>query len=346
MFVGFDVRRFSAGGVLVLLVLLAFVVGACGGASGGGDGTRYAVVPGGPHPYFKPMKGAVQDAQKDFDLAQSVYRVPESWDLDKQNETIRALAANGYNAFAIFPGDVNGTNTTLKELDSNGASLISVGACVSQPTEASFCLATDVGNSAYIGTKKLIDEMGGKGKIVHVTGFLADPNTKLRREAVEKAVDETGGKVELVQTLTDIDSPEAADKAINNMLAARGDKIDGIVATAYAPAVAAAKALGQSNQEIAMVGIDDDPIVLDAIRSGEISGTMVQNPYGQAYVSGYVLDSMQSKGCEKKKGAPFSIDSGTLYVNSDNIDAYKQELEDITKKLQDEFKNKYLSCEA
>ena len=343
---GSQVRPLSAGGVLMLLVLLAFVIGACGGASGGGDGTRYAVVPGGPHPYFKPMEGAVQDIKQDANLDAAVYQVPEAWSLDKQNETIRALATKGYNAFAIFPGDVNGTNTTLKELDSNGASLISVGACVSQPTEASFCLATDVGNSAYIGTKKLIDEMGGEGKIVHVTGFLADPNTKLRREAVEKAVDETGGKVELVQTLTDIDSPEAADEAINNMLAARGDKIDGIVATAYAPAVAAAEALGQSNEKIMMVGIDDDPIVLDAIRSGEISGTMVQNPYGQAYLSGYILDQMESHGCGKANGAPFSIDSGTLYVDSDNIDAYEQQLKDITKKLQNKFKNEYLNCEA
>ena len=33
--------------------------------------------------------------------------------------------------------------------------------------------------------------MGGSGKIAHFTGFLVDPNTQLRIEAVEKAASET-----------------------------------------------------------------------------------------------------------------------------------------------------------
>ncbi len=34
--------------------------------------------------------------------------------------------------------------------------------------------------------------MGGKGRIAHFTGFLVDPNTQLRIDAVEKAAKEAG----------------------------------------------------------------------------------------------------------------------------------------------------------
>ncbi len=77
--------------------------------------------------------------------------------------------------------------------------------------------------------------MGGKGKIIHGTGFLVDPNTQIRIKAVEKAVAETNGAVELVQILADIDGQETADKAINSFLAARGNEIDGIITRPTCP---------------------------------------------------------------------------------------------------------------
>jgi hypothetical protein len=40
-------------------------------------------------------------------------------------------------------------------------------------------MATDVYVSAYQGLKDPRRAMGGKGKIVHLTGFLVDPNTQL-----------------------------------------------------------------------------------------------------------------------------------------------------------------------
>ena len=85
----------------------------------------------------------------------------------------------------------------------------------------SFCLGTDVYNSAYLGTKELIKAMDGKGNVVHLAGLLVDPNTQLRMQAVEKAVAETNGAVTLLQTVADTDAQEAADQKINALLAAQ-----------------------------------------------------------------------------------------------------------------------------
>src|SRR5690606_11220910 len=131
------------------------------------------------------------------------------------------------------------------------------------------CLGTDVYNSAYLGTKALIEAMGGEGNIVHLAGLLVDPNTTLRVQAVEKAAAETNGKVTVLQTVADTDEQEAADQKINALLAAQKDEIGGMIATAYIPSVVAAKSLRTlGDKRIKLVGIDDDKIVLDAIKDG------------------------------------------------------------------------------
>ena len=306
--------------------------------------TKVAVVPGGPHPYFAPMEGALADAQQDFGLDEGVFRAPERWDLNAQNELVETLVAQGYNALALFPGDANGSNGTIEELMGEEIPTILVGGCTTQPTMAQICIATDVANSAYLGTKALIDSMGGEGTIAHFTGFLVDPNTRLRMDAVERAVGETGGRVTLLQHLADIDSQEEADNKINALLAASKDEIDGIVATAYVPTVVGATALRNlGDKRIKMVGIDDDPIVLQAIRDGFLVGTMSQNPYGQAYTAAFALDRLRH-GCQIKADAPFLVDSGTFLVDVGKVGTYQDDLKTLTANIQGGFEATYMNC--
>ncbi len=306
--------------------------------------TKVAVVPGGPHPYFAPMEGALADATAAFGLEQGVFKAPERWDLNAQNELIETLIAQGYNGFAIFPGDANGSNGVIEELMAEGIPTVLVGGCTTQPTQAQFCIATDVANSAYLGTKALIESMGGEGTIAHFTGFLVDPNTTLRMNAVERAVAETDGKVTLLQHLADVDSQEEADNKINALLAASGEEIDGIITTAYVPSVVSATALrNMGDKRIKMVGIDDDPIVLQAIEDGFLVGTMAQNPYGQAYVAAFALDRLRH-GCQMAADAPYLIDSGTFLIDADAVESYAEELKTLTQEIESGFEASYLTC--
>ena len=336
----------------IAAVLLLVVLSGCGSqsSSAGGSGsnsdtTKLAVVVGGPHPYFAPMPGATQNAKSSFHISQTTYRVPTSFSLNDENQAIESLASQGYNAFAIYPDDANGSNATIAELQGKGIPGAEIGACSKQPSKALFCLATDVYQAAYSATRNLIQVMGGHGKIVHLTGLLIDPNTTLREQAVQKAVSETNGAVQLVQTIADIDSPGPADTAVHSLLASQGNTINGIVTTAYNPAVAAAKALTDTqNTRIKLVGIDTDPIVIKAIQEGYAAGTMEQNPYGQAYIAAYALDLIVSHGCKMKVGAPFQIDSGTAFITKDNVNDYVAVSQTVTQQIQQSFKGKYLTC--
>jgi len=227
-----------------LLCGFAFTLGA--GIASASD-NKIALIPGGPHPYFAPWAQAAADAKKDFGIASVDFKVPTDWKLNLQTELIESLAAQGYKAFGIFPGDAVGINSTVTELKSNGMPSAALAGCTQDPTDVAFCLGTDVYNSAYLGTKELIKAMGGKGNVVHLAGLLVDPNTTLRENAVKKAVDETNGAVKLIQTVADTDAQEAADQKINALLGSQKDQIDGMIATGYIPSVVASKSFARSH---------------------------------------------------------------------------------------------------
>ncbi|MBB3929804.1 ribose transport system substrate-binding protein [Kaistia hirudinis] len=312
--------------------------------------TQVALVPGGPHPYFTAWEQAGKDAAKDFGLAAADYKVPPKWELSAQNELLESLLTQGYNAFLIFPGDPVGSVSTANELTSAGAPVIALAGCLKDPSPAAFCLGTDTGHSAYLGTKELLKAMGGKKRIAHFTGFLVDPNTQLRIDAVEKAAKEEGAEV--VQVIADIDAPEPAEEKINAYLAAHAGEVDGIITTAWVPAVVASNALRKiGDKRIKMVGIDHDEVVLKAIKDGYVDGTMLQNPYGQGYIGSFAADKLRT-GCKVKADAPFKsnalttkfIDSGTVFVDAAQVDTYVTAMQGITKDLFANFEKTYLDC--
>lgn len=369
--------KFRRGNAAIALLLpLSLIAAACGDSGDrtttAGDGdttttaadgvepTKVASVGGGPHPFFDPWGPGTADAVADFELAGGTYEFPPQWELTAQNNLIETLVAQGYNAFTIFPGDANGTNTLMEELANEGIPSIAGGGCTSEPSPAAFCLATDVGNSAYIATKALITALGDKCtvddpcQIVHIASRLVDPNTQARIAAVDLATYETEGRVEVLQHLTDSDDQEAATRKVGAILASSGDDIDGMISVAYVGSSVAATLLRNlGDKRILFIGIDDDPEVLRGIEDGFVLGTMSQNPYGQSYLGAWVLDKIRH-GCTVQPTAPFLIDTGTFLITADGapigdiesvtIADYEQTRVDITNELMSTFEENYLDC--
>ena len=89
------------------------------------------------------------------------------------------------------------------------------------------------------------------------------------------------------------------------MISANLGKADGIICTGYTTTVAAVQVLKELSEKtpgkkIALAGIDDDPVVLDAIRSGAINGgTIAQNPKGMGYIGCALLRMLEDGSAEE-----------------------------------------------
>lgn len=325
--------------------------GSTGGPSGGdvvlkdGSAVKVALIPGGAHPYFQPWKQAGQRAKADFGLGGVTFDETAEWDQAKQNNLVDSLAARGYNAFGVFGVSPTDVNTTFEDLKSKGLAVASLASCPAGDTnEADFCLSTDVKLAAYKAAKTTIKAMGGKGTLVHLTGNNVDSNTQRRIKGVEKAVAETNGTVKLLPPVTDIDKDlQTAQKAVSDLLAAKGRQIDGIVTTAYNPAVAAAQGVQKTGLPIKVVAIDDDAKILGGIRDGSVHATVVQNPYGQAYIGSWVLALLQTKQCQMRQPGVV-VDSGSFVVTKKNVDTYDKERQAKTEELKNQFATELLSC--
>jgi ribose transport system substrate-binding protein len=301
------------------------------------------VVPPVVHPFYGPFPGAIADAENDFDTGTIEYQLPQNFVQNEQNVIIDGLVAKGYNLMAIQPADPVAGNAEISKLVDNGIKVVAFGGCPEEPSDAPFCLATDVYSSAYQGAEQLVEALGGEGTIVHLTGQVADVNSKRRMEAVETVVSENPG-IELLQTIGDIDTAESAQNAVSSLLAAKRNEIDGIICTAYNPSVAVANQMRDLDETgIKVVAIDTDPIVLDAIKDGYITGTMAQNPYGMAYLSIYSLQLL-SDGYTWKEDAPFHVDSGTFFITQDSVDTVEDDLASLTKDMMGDWSTEYFDA--
>lgn len=343
---------------LAVLAISALAMTACtpqetAGGSGGDNGSgpaamnsvKVGLISGGAHPYFQPWTQAGADAKAEFKLGEVTFNETAEWDQTKQNDVINSMVANGYNAFGVFgvsPTDINSTFSNLKK---HGVATAALGSCPAGDTnDADFCLSTDTEEAAYKAAVAAIDAMDGKGVLAHLTGVNVDSNTQRRIAGVKKAVAKTSGAVTLLPDVTDIDTDlTTAQKAVADLLASKGSQINGIVSTAYNPAVAAATAVKDSKLPIKLVAIDDDATILAAIEDGSVSATVVQNPSGQAIVGSYALAKLATKSCTMVNPGEI-VDSGSFIVSQDNVKDYDAQRNAKSAELQKDFDSKYLDC--
>lgn len=299
---------------------------------------KFAVISFMIHPYSGPTEVAMKDYMEDTGIT-CEFNAPSKADQNEQNRIIEGMVARGFNGFALFPSNAAAGNGTITELVDMGIPVVAWGGPPNQPTDAAMCIATDVKAAAKKATELLIKEMGGKGNIVQLLGELSDPNTILRRDGIREVIDKYPD-VNLIQEVANIDQYEAAAEKIDNLIAARANEIDGMVSTAYVPTVVASEALRDlGDKRIKFIGMDDDPITLEAIKDGYVTGTMVQSPYGQGYLALTAVKLL--KDGYKVKDDVWFVDSGVVYVTKDNLDVYADDVKENALNMLETFKEDY-----
>jgi ribose transport system substrate-binding protein len=290
------------------------------------------------HPYHEIVKSGVEAFSKDQGI--DVYvQVGNEFTQDLENQNVEGIIAQGYKAITMYPVDANGANGLYKELTDKGVFVLSYATSSNLPTTASFAVATDVYEAAKVATERLIKEMGGKGRIINIIESVQDPNTIKRKKGVEEVVAKYPD-VTILQEITSGLGLEEATEAIGNVLSARLNEIDGMVATGYTPTVVAATLLTElGDKRIKFVGIDDDPVVLKAIREGYINGSISQAPWGQGYISSllmkYLLDGWTPK--------EYFVNSGVVVIDQNNVDKYAEDVKQNVFKIMETLETKYLN---
>lgn len=311
-------------------------------AAAAADDTRYAWYASTVHPYFDEVQMGVDKFSEDFGI-EVTKRLGQDWTQDNQNDNVSAMAAQGFNAFSIFPSDVSGARGLYEELAGQGVTIIDFGQATQEPTPAAFYVGTQLKEAAMLATEELVKSMGGKGNVINVLEVPGE-NTRLRQEGVEEVIARYPD-VKIIQTVGNLATIEDSVERVQNAIAANLGNIDGIIATGYTPTVATAQLLTEYHENggdrIHFYGIDTDAVVLDAIRAGHIDGTMAQNPFGHGYIPMVLLKKL-AEGYKPQEGV-HAIDAGVVPVTIDNIDTYAGDISKLTQNIIDNLDSDYLT---
>jgi ribose transport system substrate-binding protein len=296
-----------------------------------------------PHPYKTEVRSGVERFEQE--TGQRVLKVVgQQWTQDNENVNVEALSTRGHKGFSIYPGDPAGANALFGQLKGRGQIVVAYGAEPGLPTPVPFTVATDIKAAAMTAAEKLIEFMGGKGRILNVLEMVTDINTKKRDDGIREVVAGHPG-VEILQTISDMTQVSEATVKIQSALAARMDEIDGMIATGYNPTIAAASVLAEwhkdpKHKKIRFIGIDTGETVLQAIRDGAIDATVAQNPPGHGYITCLLLKYLLD-GWTPVKDYQY-IDAGIVIVTKENLSSYAAEVRRITDRIGADLTAKYL----
>jgi len=299
------------------------------------EGAKFLWYQAGAHPFFDEMWKGVEAFSKEYGVPVE-HGIGTDWTQGEEDQLIRAWAADGYNAMAIFPADPSGANSLYEELVGQDVTVVNFGATTTEPTTASFYCGTDIPNCVDQAANALVDvmEAGGVegGNVILAVGSLGDLNAQKCKEAAEAVFAARG--VTVLQVVSDMSQPDDAQQKMGDAIAANLANLDGILSTDTNPTDGTIPVLKElyekdpNQKHIFFIGRDTDEICLEAIRDGTIDGTSSQNAFHMGY-SPMVLLNYLKLGWTPKEGSYYQY-GAHMIVDKSNVDTFNQELIDLT----------------
>ena len=306
------------------------------GTSQAAEGAKFLWYQAGAHPFFDEMYKGVQAFEREFGVP--VMRgVGTDWSQSEEDQLVRAWAADGYNAMAIFPADPSGANGLYSELVRQGVKVVNFGATTNMPTDASFYCGSDIPNCVDQAANALVDvmEAGGVvgGNVLLAIGSLGDLNAQKCKESAEKVFAERG--VTVLEVVSDMSQPDVGQRKMGDAIAAYLGNLDGILSTDTNPTDGSVPVLRElyernpNQKHIYFIGRDTNEITLQAIRDGIFDGTSSQNAFHMGYSPLILLNYLMQGWTPKDEDAYYQY-GAHMIVDNDNIDSFNQILIDLT----------------
>lgn len=282
--------------------------------------------------YWKAGQVGFQKGCSDLGLSGSkcTYFAPPNGKLTEQNSEMETLRSQGITGYAISAIDPTSAAGTIHTDVSKGVSVLAIDSPLPGTDAASLYLGTPNYTAGQQAGEAMKQVLGGKGKVAVLVGSLTAANATQRIQGFEDAL--KGSNITVVQKVNDNLSAATATSDAETILANNPD-VNGLygVYSYDGPALAQAVQSAGKTNSVHIVSDDSDAQTLGFIKSGVISGTVVQMPYQQGYTGAYILaaDKVLGKDATMAIVKPFlesdgsTLSSGVGLVTSADLSAYQ-----------------------
>lgn len=264
-----------SGRLAVLVTAFALVLSACGAAGGSRDGTTTI----GVSFYTKtiPMYVRMEEGMKDAARRGGVELEFAYADGKAGNQVnqINNFITRGVDLILASPVDVEALVPAYRQAREAGIPILSVGNKVADREEDAY-IGPDIEDWAYQSMKRVVEGMGGKGRLLLITGPPQIAFVQMQHQGWKRALAEAPG-VTVAQTLVapDLSKSTAVNLATTGLAANSG--ITGIIGSndeIALGAVQAVKERGIRLDDVYIAGWDGSSHAIEAIKAGDYDLTL------------------------------------------------------------------------
>jgi ribose transport system substrate-binding protein len=330
------VRRARTSVLAGLLAAIALAPSACGRSGttpGGTPGTvrqeRYAaVVFLSGSEFFNWAYAGMRDAARLLGPhVQVELQGPAEWDASLEARSLEQLTARKTDGVVLTAGEANALIPAIDRAVAAGIPVITFDSDSPGSTRLAF-VGTDNYNAGWAAGKAMAEWLGGAGR-VGVSTFPGPDHLKKRLDGFTAALARFAPGITIAAVVNDEGDVAKAETQITAMLQA-DPGITGIFCAHGNPgpgAAAAVRNLGRTGK-VQILAFDFGTPVIELIESGEIKGTVGQNPYLMGYMSMLLAYSARHP-TEVPSGrpgfgpVPATIDTGVTVLYKGDIGRYR-----------------------
>ena len=239
---------------------------------GGGSNIVYVITPSVSNPAFKTEADAAETKAKE--LGYEVKTASHDDDPTKQTELFDSAIADKAAAIICDNAGADATVEAVKKARDAGIppflidrEINETGVAISQIVANNYQGAKDI-------AEKFVEVMGEKGNYVELLGKESDTNAGVRSSAFHEVIDQYPDMKMVGQQTANWEKTEAYDK-MESMLQANPD-IQGVICGNDTMVEGVCAALQAAGKNIPVIGVDGSDEVAALIRSGQATGTALQ----------------------------------------------------------------------
>jgi len=311
---------------LLLAVVLGLTAGCDSRSAGpGGSGaakTTIAVIPKGTtHEFWKSVHFGAMKAAKELDV-EILWKGPlQENDRQGQINEVEAFINRGVTGICLAPLDSKALRKYASAAMAKKIPVVIFDSGLEGDDYVSY-VATDNYKGGVLAGEHLVKVLGGRGKVAMLRYMEGSESTLQREQGFLDAVK----KAKQIEMMSENQyagaTADTAIKASENLLASlRGAEgnllVDGIYCPNESSAIGMLRALQSAKLagKVKFVGFDTSEKIVAALKSGELSGTVLQNPIKMGYVSvKTMVESLRGGKVDKR------IDTGAVIATPENLE--------------------------
>lgn len=301
--------------ILAVIAVLAVVIGISRkGASS--DTLEIAVIPKGTsHIFWESIRAGAEKACGELNVKMYWNGPEREGDREKQIQIIEDFMVSQVDGVVLAPLDAQALVPSVEKLADKNIPCVIIDSAVDTERYVSF-VATDNYQGGVLAARKMGELLGGKGSIIVIKYAPGSASTEKREAGFFDTIAAEFPEIIVIDSKYGLDTVETSLQATEDLLT-RNQAFDGLYACNESTTTGALRALQGRGLagKVKFVGFDSSPLLLKAMRDGELNALVVQNPTRMGYMGAKTLIE-HIRGQE----APERIDTGVEVITPDRLD--------------------------